>query len=385
MRFFTAGNSHGSGIFAFIDGFPANIEIDDALLEYDLQRRQSGYGRGGRQKIEQDKADFHSGVFKGKTTGAPIVAIIRNKDFSIDKMPSVFCPRPGHADLSGIQKFHLSDIRPVLERASARETAGRVVAGSLAKMLLRELGIEAVAFVRSIGNVEMDDGVILGKSLRDVKMMTNLSEVFCPDPDASENMIRHIDEAKEKQDTLGGVVEVRISGLSPGIGSFTQWDERLDGRIAQAVMSVQAIKWIEIGSAIENTKHFGSRIHDEIVLEDGFARRKTNRAGGIEGGMSNGEDIVIRAGMKPIATIGRPLKSIDIRTGEGAEALVERFDTCAVSAASVVVEAMACWVIADAITKKFGCDDIASIKTAFNSYKTSLNFKKEGNDEQKNS
>ncbi len=370
MRFLTAGFSHGKGLMLIIDGFPANVPVDEDLINIDLARRQSGYGRGGRQKIERDRVEILSGVLNGRTTGSPIGAIVWNKDYSIDKMPDVFCPRPGHADLAGAIKYNQGNIRHILERASARETAMRVVAGGFARLFLRELGIKSIAFVRAIGGVYLEEEDLDDWSMEMLERTISLSDVFCPSPEKSELMKKRIDEAKEENDTLGGVVEVWIRGVPVGVGDFTQWDRRLDGRLAQAVMSVPAIKGVEIGAGFRLGDLTGKTAHDAIYYskEKGIYRH-TNNAGGLEGGMSNGEDIVVRAVMKPIATVGQPLDSIDIRSGEPAEALVERFDTCAVPAASVVVEAMCLWAVAEAVCDKFGRDELGDIKRAVEDYK----------------
>ena len=370
MRFLSSGFSHGKALMGIVDGFPANVPIDADSINYDLARRQSGYGRGGRQKIEKDRVDFISGVKDGKTTGSPIGYLIWNKDYKIEELPSVYCPRPGHADLPGAIKFAQEDIRNILERASARETAVRVVAGSLANQLLSQLGVRSLAFVRQIGEIKLEEEDIDDWSFEFLNRIIPLSEVFCPSPEKSEEMKKQIDKAQKHSDTLGGVVEVWIEGLPPGIGTFTQWDQRLDGKLAQAVMSIPAIKGVEIGEGIWASSQFGSKVHDAIYYdEDKGYYRKTNRAGGIEGGMTNGERVVVRAYMKPIATLGSPLDSVDIRTKEATKATVERFDTCAVPAASVVVESMCRWVVAEMIVEKFGGDTLEDIKKAFDDYK----------------
>ncbi len=315
--------------------------------------------------------DFLSGIRKGKTTGSPIAYLVWNKDSSLDELPPVYSPRPGHADLSGAIKFAQEDIRNILERASARETAVRVVAGSLAGLLLEQLGIKSLAFVRQIGGVKLNREDVSDWSFESLSRLIPLSDVFCPSPEKTEAMKREIDRAREKGDTLGGVVEVWVKGLPPGIGTFTQWDLRLDGRLSQSVMSIPAIKGVEIGDGIWSSSRFGSEVHDAIYYdqEKGY-HRKTNHAGGIEGGMTNGEIVIVRAYMKPIATLGRPLDSVDIRTKEGTKAVVERFDTCAVPSASVVVEAMCRWVIAEAVIEKFGGDALEDIKEGFEGYKS---------------
>ncbi len=369
MRFLTAGFSHGRALTVIIDGFPANVPIDIDEVNHDLARRQAGYGRGGRQKIESDSADVLSGLIEGRSVGSPIAVVVWNRDTTLDELPKVYAPRPGHADLPGMLKFAQTNARPILERASARETAVRVVAGSFARQFLRQLGIESLAFVRAIGEVELKDEDLSDWSFETIKRSLVLSEVFCPSPERTEEMKEAIDKAKANGDTLGGIVEVWIRGVPPGLGSFTQWDLRLDGRIAQAVMSVPAIKGVEIGPAFANSRRPGSQVHDPIHYspEKGFYRSQNN-AGGIEGGMSNGELIVVRCAMKPIATLGNPLDSVDVRDKSPTRALVERFDTCAVPSASVVVEAMCLWVIACAVVEKFGGDELGDIKKAIEDY-----------------
>ncbi len=370
MRFLTANFSHGKGVMTIIDGFPSNVPIDEEWINRDLARRQMGYGRGGRQRIESDKVDIIAGVVDGRTVGAPIGVVVWNKDNSLATLPPVYAPRPGHADLAGAIKFAQANVRMVLERASARETVGRVVAGAFARQLLFALGIESVAFVRGIGKVWLEEGDVEEWSFEFFRRTVPLSEVFCPSLEKSERMKEEIDRAQADGDTLGGVVEVWIRGVPPGIGTYTQWDERLDGRLAQAVMSIPAIKGVEIGEGISSSSKRGSEVHDSIYYDPNRGYYRTsNRAGGIEGGMSNGEVLVLRAYMKPIATLGKPLDSVDIRSKEPVKATVERFDTCAVPSASVIVESMCLWTVANAVLEKFGRDTFEDIREQFERYK----------------
>ncbi len=353
FRFLTSGESHGICLNAIIDGVPANINIDKEFIDNELARRQGGYGRGGRMKIETDKVSIKSGVRFGKTTGAPICLEVENKDWKNWTVPMSVEPidlsdseisdaveakkitrvRPGHADLSGAIKYNQEDVRNILERSSARETAARVAVGGVAKCLLKEFGIEASSKILSVYNAETED---------DIKT--------------------EIDKAKAEGDTLGGCFEVRMKNVPVGLGSFVQWDRRLDGRLAQALMSIQAVKAVEVGAGVNVARLKGSETHDEIYYENGRYFRKTNNAGGIEGGMSNGEDIVLRVSMKAIPTMRKPLLSVDIKSKDPYTAHFERSDTCAVEACAVVSEAMAAIVIADAFLEKFGGDSLEEIK-----------------------
>ncbi|RUM42411.1 MAG: chorismate synthase [Desulfurobacterium sp.] len=384
LRFFTAGESHGKGIFAYLEGIPANFEIDFDFINNELSRRQKGYGRGGRMKIEKDRVEFLSGVRLGKTLGSPILMAVWNRDYKnwedimkpepgeLPEDKKVTRPRPGHADLSGILKYNLSDVRNVLERSSARETAGRVAAGALCKDILRRLGIEIGSYVISIGSVEIPEEKL--KELSYLERFENAenSEVRIPmrDLELEKKFKEEIDRAKEKGESLGGVFEIFAVGVPVGLGSHTQWDKRLDGKIAQAIMSIQAIKGVEIGIGFEAAREFGSQVHDEIFYSDkkGFYR-ETNRAGGIEGGMTNGEPIVVRAAMKPIPTLYNPLRSVDIKTKEPFEASIERSDVCAVPAAAVVGEAMLAITLLSAILEMFPADEFIRLKRWFEEYK----------------
>jgi chorismate synthase len=351
MKYKTAGESHGQGILALVEHFPAGLAIDSDLINAELQRRQGGYGRGQRQIIETDTVEILTGIWRGMSTGAPITLWIKNRDHRIDTAPDIAQPRPGHADLAGSVKYDLP-IRPILERASARETAGRVAAGALAKQILRQHGIAVIGFTKSIGTFVLptkDDC-----TPEELLTCRNKSELYTVFPDKDAELKKMIDDVAESGDSVGGVIEVRVFGTPIGLGSHAQWCDKLDGKLAQAVMSIQAIKGVEIGLGFESACTLGSAVHDPIGFDSaqekypnrGFVRR-TNNAGGIEGGMSNGQPIIIRAAMKPIPTLLKPLESIDLATKQPMPAVYERSDVCAVPAASVVVENVVAWVIAD--------------------------------------
>jgi chorismate synthase len=346
LRFLTAGESHGEALVGILDGMPAGLKIEVKDINKDLKRRQEGYGRGPRMQIEHDQVKILSGLIRGVTIGSPISIIIENKDFSIDKLPPVKNPRPGHADLAGIFKYGFKDARCILERASARETAVRTGVGVICKILLKEFGITIVSRVLMIGGVK-SEGLIKEK----------------------------IDKARKSKDTLGGIFELIAKGIPPGLGNCVHCDRRLDTSLAGAIMSIPAIKAVEIGNAIECSARFGSEVHDEIFYsrEKGIYR-KTNNAGGIEGGMSNGEDIIVRGYMKPISTLMDGLNTVDIDTKKQVKASTERSDVCAVSAAGVIGEAMAAFVIAEAFLEKFGGDSIVEIKRNYKGYIASLKF-----------
>ncbi len=340
LRFLTAGESHGEALTGILEGMPSGLKIDAGDINKDLERRQEGYGRGVRMQIERDQVKILSGLMKGETIGSPIAIFIENKDFSIDKLPAVKNPRPGHADMTGILKYGFKDARCVLERASARETAARVGIGAICKILLAEFNINILSRVLMIGGVK------------------------------SEKLMKEkIDEVAKSKNTLGGIFEVIIKGVPPGLGSYAHWDRRLDAGIAQAIMSIPAVKAVEIGNAIESSAKLGSEVHDEIFYskEKGIYR-KTNNAGGVEGGMSNGEDIIAAGYMKPISTLMSGLNTIDIDTKKQVKASTERSDVCAVSAAGVVGEAVLAFVIARAFLEKFGGDSIAEIKRNYKGY-----------------
>ncbi len=372
MRFLTAGESHGPQLTAIIEGLPAGLPLRAEQIDIWLARRQGGYGRGRRMQIETDRVQLLAGVRQGRTTGAPLALAILNRDHQnwlevMDPSPSegprkrrVSRPRPGHADLAGGIKYRLSDLRDVLERASARETAARVAVGAVAHALLGELGIGGASLVRELGGVTSHASL----DWDDPGAIWN-SPVSCPDPEASAAMVAEIDAAKERGDTLGGVVEVRYRGLPIGLGSHVHWDRKLDGLLAQAVMRVQAIKGVEIGLGFQAARLPGQQVHDPILYgEQGFAR-SSNSAGGIEGGMTNGEELLLRAAMKPIATLMRPLPAVDIVTHQPADAAIERSDTTAVPACAVIVQMVVAWTLANALLEKLGGDSMEQIRERF--------------------
>jgi chorismate synthase len=383
LRFVTAGESHGPGLVAIVEGLPAGLELQPDDLDRDLRRRQLEHGRGGRMKIESDRAAVTAGLRHGRTLGSPVALQVENRDYAnweermspwpVDgEVDEVHLPRPGHADLGGVQKFGSSDVRDVLERASARETAARVACGALAKVFLREVGVTVLSHVLTIGGVEAPprDGL----EPADFEGVDE-SPVRCLDPQASEAMVAEIDRARKANESLGGVYEVRAFGLVPGLGSHTSWEERLDGRLAQAVMSIQAMKGVGIGDGFDLAVRDGSAAHDEIFWseERGFFR-ETNRAGGLEGGMTTGQPLVVRAGMKPLPTLTKPLRSVDIATKEPAQALRERTDSCTVPAAAVVAEAMVALVLGAAYREKFGGDHIDDAVAALRSYEERIGW-----------
>lgn len=380
MRYLTAGETHGPQLTAIIEGIPSNMKFSFEELNFQLHRRQKGHGRGRRMQIEKDTAQVLGGVRHGCTTGAPIALVIENNDWkhwttvmniepiegSDEEKRRVHRPRPGHADLNGGLKYNLKDLRNVLERSSARETAARVACGAVACQLLAEFGIKVAGQVIRIGEIEAKRVEL---PLDELKRITEDSPVRVIDKDAELKMIALIDQTKLDGDTVGGVVEVIVEGVPVGLGSYVQWDRKLDGRIAQAVLSINAFKGCEIGIGFEAAKLRGSKVHDEIMYSEneGFYRA-TNRAGGIEGGMSTGEQIIVRGVMKPIPTLYKPLQSVDIDTKEAFTAQVERSDSCAVPAASVVMEHVVAWEIARAFMEKFGGDSIEEIRANLNQY-----------------
>lgn len=392
IRYFTAGESHGKALIGFIEGIPSGLSVSSEDIDRDLRRRQGGYGRGGRMKIETDHAEIISGVRWGKTIGSPITLIIENKDFRNwekgmsclstfqDSIPAVTKPRPGHADLAGAIKYGHYDVRNILERSSARETAMRVALGAIAKKFLSEFEVKIGSYVIQIGKEKIQSSKLKIQDYID-KLWENFqkseqSPVRCPDKIASKKMIALIDKAIKTGNSLGGIFEVFITGLPVGLGSHIQWDKKLDARLAQAIMSIQAIKGIEIGDGFEIGSRFGSEVMDEIFYRKGQRNNKassgffrnTNHAGGIEGGMSNGMPVILRAVMKPIPTQRNPLNSVDIITKKPIKAAYERSDVCAVPAASVIAEAMAALSIADAFLEKFGGDSINETKRNYESY-----------------
>lgn len=378
IRFLTAGESHGKALLCILEGIPANLELSSEYINRELQRRQKGYGRGGRMKIESDRVEFLSGLRFEKTLGSPISMAIWNKDWEnwSDKMayegeaPESVVPfsrpRPGHADLAGGIKYNQKDLRNILERASARETAARVAVGAVCKRFLEEFGIRIGSYVISIGNLKPE---IKEEDLLKRHELAENSQVRFPDPSNDEEFTKLIDEAKERGESLGGVFEVFTIGVPPGLGSHIQWDKRIDGKIAQAMMSIQAIKGVEIGLGFESARRFGSEVHDEIGWseEKGYFRY-SNNLGGTEGGITNGMPIVVRCAMKPIPTLTKPLRSVDISTREGVRAGKERSDVVAVPAASVVGEAMLAIVLADALLEKLGGDFMEEVKERFKRY-----------------
>ncbi|MFH1790514.1 MAG: chorismate synthase [Candidatus Omnitrophota bacterium] len=370
IRYMTAGESHGRALTAIVDGIPSGLAVEASRIDRELKRRMAGYGRGGRMKIEKDRAVILSGVRKGRTTGAPVCILIENKDFAIDRLPAVTKARPGHADLAGAMKYGAKDIRDVLERASARETAARVAVGAVARMLLGEFRIDVMSHVVSIGPVKADTG---GLTFLKLRSLAEGSSVRCADRRADALMKKEIDKARLDGDTLGGVCEIVIKGAPAGLGSYAAWDLRLDAGLARCLMSIPAVKGVEIGAGFEASGMRGSCVHDEISYDggNGFSRR-TNRAGGLEGGVTNGEDIVLKIAMKPIATLMKPLSSVDIISKKAARAAVERADVCAVPACGVIDEAVAAIEIAGAMAVKFGGDSVAEMKRNFSGYMSQL-------------
>ncbi|MCC7008911.1 MAG: chorismate synthase [Acidobacteria bacterium] len=386
LRFLTAGESHGQALVAIVDGVPAGLPLTADAIARDLARRQLGYGRGRRMAIEKDRAEILSGVRRGQTLGGPIALLIPNKDWanwqhtmSVDADPgealpgarraATTRPRPGHADLSGGLKYNREDLRDVLERASARETAARVAVGAVARALLRHAGIEVASHVFSIGGARLADP--LAVTFEQARALAETDDLRCVDPDVAAAMRERIDAAREAGDTVGGAFEVIAHGVPPGLGSHVQWDRKLDGRLAQALMSIHAIKAVGIGRSADVGDLPGSRVHDEIVLAGGAPTgqvpgisRPTNNAGGLEGGVTNGEDVRATAWMKPISTLMKPLRSIELTTMAEAPAAIERSDVCAVPAAAVVGEAMVAFVLADALLDKFGGDTVQDLAAA---------------------
>jgi chorismate synthase len=388
LRWLTAGESHGPALVAVLDGVPAGIAVTSADVSRELARRRLGYGRGARMSFEQDAVDFIGGVRHGLTLGSPVAIRVGNSEWP--KWQTVMAadpvdaaelagqarnapltrPRPGHADLAGMQKYGHTDARPVLERASARETAARVAIGSVAKALLRQaLGVQIVSHVVELGRVAIKAG--LQPRPEDAERI-DADPLRCLDSEASARMVEEVDAAKRDADTLGGIVEVLAYGVPPGLGSHTQWDRKLDARLATALMSIQAIKGVEIGDAFTQARSRGSAAHDEIVPTATGIRRLTDRAGGLEGGMTSGEPVRVRAAMKPISSLNRALSTVDVSTGAPATAINQRSDVCAVPAAAVVAEAMVALVLAEAATEKFGGDSVAEIRRNLSGYLESL-------------
>ena len=371
LRYWTAGESHGPALVALVDGFPAGLTVDVPAIDHELRRRQGGYGRGGRQRIETDSVTFLSGLWRGATLGSPLALEVINKDAKLERLEDVDRPRPGHADLPGSIK-HLGGVRAVLERASARETAARVAAGALARQLLAAFGVEVGGWVTELGGVVLGDRSGAIAELRGVR---DSSSVYSLHPERDGEVEALIDRVGKEGDTLGGIVEVRVDGLPIGLGTHAQWDRKLDGRLAQAVMAVQAIKGVEIGMGFEAARRRGSEVHDPIGYDPaarggpqlGFTR-PTNNAGGLEAGMTNGQPLVVRAAMKPISTLRKPLGSVNLRTKQSEEAAYERSDVCAVSACSVIVENVVAFEVAAALVDKFGGDSVEEMRARWGLY-----------------
>jgi chorismate synthase len=368
LRFFTAGESHGQCLIGILEGLPAGLKLDSQTVNRDLARRQKGYGRGGRMKIETDQVEILSGVRRGETIGSPLTLMVRNKDFKIDQLPPVTKPRPGHADLAGVIKYDREDARDILERASARETTMRVAIGAVCKLLIAEVGIDVVGHLVSLGPVEAKTDEL---TLAEIRERSEASETRCADVEAEKRMIEAIDQAKSQGDTLGGVFEVVATGLPVGLGSHVQWDRKLDANIARALMSIQAIKGVETGLGFEAARRFGSQVHDEILPagKEHLLQRASNNAGGFEGGMTNGQPVVVRAAMKPLSTLMKPMRSVDIKTREEVKATVERSDVCAAPAAAVIGEAVVATELAKALLDKFGGDSVRELKRNVESYR----------------
>ena len=382
LKFYTAGESHGQALLAFVSGLPASMAVDVNFINHELRRRQLGYGRGGRQKIEKDRAEIFAGVRHGQTIGAPVALRIENRDWANwEKILAVeapaegeaqqrklLAPRPGHADLAGAQKFNFHDARYVLERASARETAARVAAGAFAKLLLREFGTEIASHTVQVGHVRLERAATW-EEIRGVSADLE-SALRCVDAATQEKMKAEVDAALKAGDTVGGIFEIVAHNLPVGLGSHAQWDEKLDGRLAQALMSVQAVKAVEIGAGVRAAGSYGSEVQDEISYDKEARRfrRSTNRAGGLEGGITNGEDVVVRGYLKPISTLRKALHTADMVTKEPVEAAYERSDWCVVPAGAVAGEAMVALVLADAFLQKFGGDSLSEMRRNFDNY-----------------
>jgi chorismate synthase len=368
LRYWTAGESHGKTLLAMVDGFPAGVALDTGPIDVELRRRQGGYGRGGRQRIETDTVEILTGIWKSTTLGSPIALQVVNKDYKLERLDDLARPRPGHGDLTGAIKY-LGPIRGILERASARETTVRVAAGALARQLLAQFGITAIGYVVELGGIKFD---VPDLPLAERLKLRDASELYSLDPARDEEVKRLIDETGKAGDTLGGIVEVRVEGVPFGLGTHAQWDLKLDGRIAQAVMAVQAIKGVEIGLGFEAARQLGSQVHDPIQFDEsqrdtpslGYTR-PTNNAGGLEAGMTNGQPLVVRAAKKPISTLRKPLESVNLTTKEPQLAEYERSDVCAVPAASVIVENVVAFEIARALVEKFGNDSLAEMQARY--------------------
>ncbi|HZZ74089.1 MAG TPA: chorismate synthase [Pirellulales bacterium] len=368
LRYWTAGESHGKALLALIDGFPAGVKLETDPIDVELRRRQGGYGRGGRQRIETDQVEILTGIWHGTTLGSPIALQVVNKDYKLERLGDLEKPRPGHGDLTGAIKY-LGSIRGILERASARETAVRVAAGALAKQLLAQFGIEVFGYVVELGGIALPP---TPGTLAEQRALRDQSEIYSLNLARDEEVKQLIDACGKDGDTLGGIMEVRVEGLPFGLGTHAQWDRKLDGRLAQAVMAVQAIKGVEIGLGFEAARRRGSQVHDPILYDAaqrdtpslGYVR-PTNHAGGLEAGMTNGQPLVIRAAKKPISTLRKPLESINLTTKQAEAAAYERSDVCAVSAASVIVEAVVAFEMATALIDKFGGDSLSEMQARY--------------------
>jgi chorismate synthase len=386
LRFLTAGESHGRGLVVLVEGLPAGLAVEAAGIDRDLRRRQGGHGRGGRMKIESDAAEILSGVRHGRTLGSPVALVLQNRDWPNwetvmavepteapeEDLRRVERPRPGHADLAGGMKYDRRDLRDILERASARETAARTAAGALCRLLLAEFDLDVASHVIRVGGVAVAEP--LAVTWDEIAALPSDSPLGCTDPEIEKRMIAEVDRARKEKDSVNGVFEVVVRGAPPGLGSHVQWDRKLDGRLLQALGSIPAIKAASIGAGVEGAAMFGSEFHDEIFYDEaggGFFRR-TNRAGGLEGGITNGEEIRIRGYMKPLSTLRRPLRSVDLRTHRPQDAASERSDTTAIRAAGVVGEAMVCWVLADAMREKFGGDSLEEMRRNFEGFVSQL-------------
>lgn len=367
----TAGESHGKSLLAILDGFPAGMKVDTDAINVELKRRQGGYGRGGRMKLEVDEVDIQSGIWQGVTLGSPITLAVINRDYKLERLKDVERPRPGHGDLSGAMKY-LGSVRAILERASARETAVRVAAGALAQQLLSLFGISVFGYVLELEKIKTTPSV---GTYSELKAIRDASPMYTLDPVADKEIVARVDQATQDGDTLGGIIEVRVDGLPFGLGSHAQWDRKLDGLLAQAVMSIQAIKGVEIGLGFEAARRPGSMVHDPIHFDAsrkfepslGYTR-PTNNAGGLEAGMTNGQPLVVRAAKKPISTLRKPLDSISLKTKEPENAAYERSDVCALAAASVIVETVVALTVAQSFLEKFGNDSILEIQSRYTGY-----------------
>lgn len=366
LRYLTAGESHGKGLFAILEGMPQGLKIDIDAINGELARRQSGYGRSQRMKIERDKVDFLGGIRNGETMGSPIVLMVENKDYRAEHLPPLHKPRPGHADLSGAIKYNQLDIRYIMERASARETVARVAVGAISRQLLREFKIDLFSHVISIGRIKAHTADL---DFKQIESKSSKSALSCADKTAEKLMIAEIDKMREKNDTLGGVFEIIVIDVPVGLGSHVHYDRKVDYKLCGALMSIQGIKGVEIGLGFEATKRSGTKVHDEIFYDPkkGFLRG-TNNAGGIEGGMTNGQPLILRAAMKPISTLGTPLKSVDLTTKQPSKAIQDRADICAVAAAGVIGEAVVAFELADLMIRKFGGDSLLEMKRNYEGY-----------------